>query len=86
MPVRNYAGITQCHTLLLANNFNLVFCIKIEEAMEDNGVVSSIVQFCSVNEARYIMENLIATTINKAVFGVQTQNRVSLLVCLFFFC
>ena len=45
--------------------------------MEDTGVMSSIVQYCSTNEARYMLENLIRTTINKCVVEIQTQNRVN---------
>jgi len=44
--------------------------------MEDNGMVTGVIQTCSVNEARYMLENLLAMAINKSAVTVQSQSKV----------
>ncbi|CAK8681521.1 unnamed protein product [Clavelina lepadiformis] len=50
--------------------------MQVEESMEDTSLFSSLVQYCSINEARYLLENLISLTVSKASIGVQTQSRL----------
>nr|CAB3259095.1 kinesin-like protein KIF21A [Phallusia mammillata] len=50
--------------------------MQVEESMEDNAMVSNVIQTCSVNEARYMLENLIPMAVTKSAIVVQAQSKM----------